>query len=79
MNTYCLKVTSAEGNELAISSCVRSDDGCIVILVDNLAWNTSYIFYIISKNNIGQQSTAGISLCKEIFNSVIKKIAIRGL
>ena len=64
MNTYCLSVIIAEGNEV-LSRCVRSDDGYIHVLVQNMVWNTSYNFSIISNNSLGQQSTAAISLCKE--------------
>ena len=64
MNTYCVSVITAEGNEV-LSLCVRSDDGYIHILVQNLVWNTSYNFSIISNNSFGQQSTAAISFCKE--------------
>ena len=65
MNTYCLSVTSAEGSEVARSRCVRSSDGYIHVLVDKLVWNTSYNFSIISNNNLGQQSSATMSFCKE--------------
>ena len=44
MNTYCLSVTSAK---VGMSSCVRSDDGYIHVLVENFVWNTSYNFSII--------------------------------
>ena len=64
MNTYCLSVIIAEGNEV-LSHCVRSDDGYIHVLVQNLVWNTSYNFSIISNKSLGQKSTAAISLCKE--------------
>ena len=62
MNNYCLSVISAK---VGMSSCVRSDDGNIHVLMKNLVWNTSYNFSIISNNNLGQQSTAAISFCKE--------------
>ena len=68
MNAYCLNVISAEGNEVGMSYCVRSDDGYIRVLVENLARNASYSFSILSNNYIGQYSTAGISFCKEIFS-----------
>ena len=64
MNTYCLSVITAEGNEV-LSHCVRSDNGYINVLVENLVWNTSYNFSIISNNSLGQQSTVAISFCKE--------------
>ena len=65
MNTYCLSVISAEGTEVVMSHCVRSDNGNIHLLVENLVWNTSYNFSITSSNSLGQQSTAAISFCKE--------------
>ena len=64
MNTYCVSVITAEGNEV-LSHCVRSDDRYIDVLVKNLVWNTFYNFSIISNNSLGQQSTAAISFCKE--------------
>ena len=65
MNTYCLSVTSAEGKEVAKFPCVRSDCRSVHLLVENLMWNTSYSFSIISNNDVGQQSTAAIFFCKE--------------
>ena len=65
MNSYCVSVTSAVGNEVAMSPCVRSDDRSVHLLVENLMRNTSYSFSIISNNNVGQQSTSAIFFCKE--------------
>ena len=64
MNTYCLSVITTEGNEV-LSHCVRCDDGYVHVLAENLLWNTSYNFSIISNNNLGQQSTTALSFCKE--------------
>ena len=66
MNLYCLNVTSAKGNEVAMPPCVRSDNGYVHVVVKNLVGTTSYNFSIISSNNIDQQSTSEISFCKEI-------------
>ena len=60
MNSYCLKVTNAEGNEVAMSLCVRSDDRHVHLLVEDLNESSSYNFTIISSNSIGEQSTAAI-------------------
>ena len=57
MNSYCLKVTNAEGNKVAMSPC-RSDDTHVHLLVEDLNENLSYNFTIISSNSIGEQSTA---------------------
>ena len=65
MNTYCLSVTTAEGKEVTIFSCVRSDDRSVHLLVEYLMRNTSYSFSIISNNTLGQQSTTAILFCKE--------------
>ena len=65
MNTYCLSVSSAEGSEVAMSRCVRSNEEYIHVLVEKLVWNTSYNFSVISNNSLGQQSTAAMSFCKE--------------
>ena len=65
MNSYRISVTSAEGNEVTVFSCVRSDGRSLHLLVENLMRNTSYSFSIISNNNVGQQSTAAIFFCKE--------------
>ena len=62
MNSYCLKVTTAEGNEVAMSLCVRSDDTHVHLLVEDLNENSSYNFTIISSNSIGEQSTAAIPI-----------------
>ena len=59
MNTYCLSVTSAEGNEVAMFPCVRSDGRSVHLLVENLKQNTSYSLSIISDNNSGQQQSTG--------------------
>ena len=58
MNSYHVSVTSAEGNEVTLFPCVRSDEKSVNLLVENLMRNTSYSFSIISNNNVGQQSTA---------------------
>ena len=60
MNSYCLKVTNAEGNKVAMSLCVRSDDRHVHLLVADLSESSSYNFTIISSNSIGEQSTAAI-------------------
>ena len=65
MNLYCLNVTSAKGNGVAMTPCVGSDNGYVRVVVENLVWSTSYNFSIISSNNIDQQSTSEISFCKE--------------
>ena len=59
MNSYCFKVTNAEGNEVAMSLSVRSDERHVHLLVEDLNESSSYNFSIIS-NNIGEQSTAAI-------------------
>ena len=58
MNTYCLKVASAEGSEVAMSPCDRSEDRLVHLLVENLTEGFSYNFTIISNNSVGEQSTA---------------------
>ena len=65
MNSYRVSVTSAEGNEVTIFPCVRSDQKSVNLLVEYLMRNTSYSFSIISNNNLGQQSTAAIVFCKK--------------
>ena len=65
MNIYCLNMTRAEGSDIAMATCVRSDNGFVHVLVENLVWMTSYNFSIISNNNLGQQSTTAIIFCKE--------------
>ena len=60
MNAYSLIVTNAEGNEVAMSLCVSSDDGHVHLLVEDLNESSSYNFTIISNNSIGEQSTAAI-------------------
>ena len=60
MNSYCLKVTNAEGNEVAMSLRVRCDDRHVLLLVEDLNESSSYNFTIISSNSIGEQSTAAI-------------------
>ena len=57
MNSYCVKVTNAEGNKVAKSPCVRSDDRHVHLLVEELNESSSYNFTIISNNSIGEQST----------------------
>ena len=64
MNSYCVTVTNAEGNEVAKSPCVRSDDRHVHLLVEELNESSAYNFTIISSNSIGEQSTAAVSFCK---------------
>ena len=59
MNSYCLKVTNAEGNKVAMSPCI-SDDRYVHLLVEDLNESSSYNFTIISSNSIGELSTAAI-------------------
>ena len=65
MNYYCLEVTSAGRNEVAISPCVMSEDGHVRLLVENLTESSSYNFTIISNNSIGEQSTAAVLFSKK--------------
>ena len=65
MNSYCLNVTNAEGNEVAVSPCVRSEDGSVHLLVGNLNGSSSYRFTITSNNKIGTQSTTALSFSKD--------------
>ena len=65
MNCYRVGVMSAEGKEITIFPCVKSDGRFVHLLVESLMWNTSYSFSIISNNSVGQQSTALIYFCKE--------------
>ena len=47
LNVYCLNVTSTEGNKVAMSSCVRSDDESIHFLVENdVEYILQYFYYI---------------------------------
>ena len=62
MNSYCLKVTNAEGKKVATSLCVRSDDRHVHLLVEDLNESSSYNFTIESNNSTGEQSTAAIPL-----------------
>ena len=48
MNSYCLSVTNAEENEVAVSPCVRSD-GSVHLLVEKLNESSSYMFTITLK------------------------------
>ena len=64
MNSYCVRVTNAEGNKVAKSPCVRSDDSHVNLLVEDLNESSSYNFTIISSNSIGEQSTAAIPFSK---------------
>ena len=64
MNTYYLKVASAEGSEVAMSPCVRSEDRLVHLHVQNLPESYSYKFTIISNNSVGEQSTAAIPFRK---------------
>ena len=61
MNSYCLKVTNAEGNEVAMSLCAKSDVRQVHLLVEDLNESSAYNFTIISNNSIGEQSTAAVS------------------
>ena len=61
MNSYCLKVTNAEGNKVAMSFCARSDVRQVHLLVEDLNESSAYNFTIISNNSIGEQSTAAVS------------------
>ena len=65
MNSYRISVTSAEGYEVTIFPCVRSEGRSVHLLVENLMRNASYSFSILSNSNVGQQSTAAILFCKE--------------
>ena len=65
MNSYHVSVTSAEGKEITIFPCARSEEISVNFLVENLMRNTSYSFSVISNNNVGQQSTAAIFFCKK--------------
>ena len=60
MNSYCLKVTNAEGNKVAKSLCARSDVRQVHLLVEDLNESSAYNFTIISNNSIGKQSTAAV-------------------
>ena len=53
-------MTNAEGNEVAMSLCVRSDDRHVHLQVEDLNESSAYNFTIISSNSIGEQSTAAI-------------------
>ena len=57
MNSYCLKLTNAEGNEVVMSLCVRSDDRHVHLLVEDLNESSAYKFTITSSSSIGEQST----------------------
>ena len=48
MNTYCLSVTSAEGNEIAMFPCVRSDGRSVHLLVEKHEAEhiLQFVFYI---------------------------------
>ena len=59
MNSYCLKVTNADGIEVAMYPCI-SDDRHVHLLVDDLNESSSYNFTIMSSNSIGEQSSAAI-------------------
>ena len=54
MNSYCISVTSAEGNEVAMFPCFRSDGRSVQLLEENLRQSTLHSFSIISDINSGQ-------------------------
>ena len=54
MNSYYLKVTSADGNEVAVSACVGCDNS-VILLVENFDLSSFYNFTINSNNRIGEQ------------------------
>ena len=64
MNSYYLKVASADGNEVDVSACVGCDNS-VILLVENLNLSSFYNFTIKSDNSIGEQSTTAASLCKQ--------------
>ena len=64
MNSYFLIVTNADGNEVAMSSCVGCDDS-VHLLVKNLSLSSFYNFIIKSNNSVGEQSTTAASFCKQ--------------
>ena len=65
VNSYFLKVTSADGRDVAVSPCVRCDDNSVNLLVKNLNLSSFYNFIIKSNNSIGEYSTTAISFCKQ--------------
>ena len=65
MNSYFLKVTSADRNEVAVSPCVGCDDNSVNLLVYNLDKSSFYNFTINSNNSVGEQSTTAASFCKQ--------------
>ena len=52
MNSHFLKLTSADGNEVAVSPCVGCDKNSVNLLVDNLDGSSFYNFTIKSNINI---------------------------
>jgi len=64
MNFFCLDVNNKERNETAMTYCVKSSDGPIYLVAEELNKNTLYIFTIISNNSIEQQSTTAVQFCK---------------
>ena len=68
MNSYFVTVTSAVGNEVAVSPCVGCNDNSINLLVKNLYLSSFYKLTIKSNNSIGEQSTTVASFCKYTFN-----------
>ena len=68
MNSYFVIVTSADGNEVAVSLCVGCDDNSVNLLVDNLSFSSFYKLTIKSNNSMGEQSTTVASFCKYTFN-----------
>ena len=68
MNSYLLIITSADGNEVAVSPCVGCDDNSVNLLVDNLNMSSFYKLTIKSNNSIGEQSTTAASFCKQTIN-----------
>ena len=65
VNSYLLTVTSADGNEVAVSPCVGCYDEFVTLLVENLNLSSFYNFTIISSNSIGKQSTKVSPFCKQ--------------
>ena len=71
MNSYCLTVTNADGNEVTASPCVGSDNEFVI---ENLNMSSFYYFTIISNNSIGEQSTKVAPFCKQHIYFLIKYI-----
>ena len=67
MNSYYLKVASADGNEVAVSACVGCDNS-VILLVKILNLSSFYKFIIKCNNRIGEQSTSAASICEQYIN-----------